>query len=664
MIDTERLEKIIKQFYDDEVKDAKDITYMNHGLIDQYYPDYADKLIDKYEINLQHLERAFNTLTNAQNTQCKIRLYNVQNKIPIHQVHQKHRGQLVSIEGDVTKTTEIFNQITEAAYHCNNCSKIHYKPKNYDEKIKNTYKGQCPRCGHTSVLDLIPEESVFEDMQIITVQEKRDDAKNGYKPTLIQCIFREDMVQTVKPGDKVTINGIVELRNKNQNNLFTEYIDVKNCTREEDDYDEMEVTDEEIRQIIEESKKPEFFDKFYHSIAPSISGNDEVKEAIMLQMFSSNEQTNTRGETNRGDIHLLLVGDPGLGKSQILKYVANVAPRATYTSGKSSTGAGLTASAVRDVNDSWTLEAGAMVLADKGVLCIDEFDKMSENDRSSIHEALEQQTISVAKAGLTTTLDSRCSVLAAANPKFGSFNPYSNKTLSEQINLNDTILSRFDLIFVMKDSLDNDTNVVESIYNSYQTGDDDSVENTTYDRDFMTKYIAYARRLTDPELTREILPKMNDFYRNWRRHNQETNSGTPVTPRQIAALIRLTKASARARLSQKVEEEDLERAIRLEQYCINQFEAQLVDQSTEQVGYKEDLDDEKTYDAMKVQVERLARDYDNIIPANTMLKALSELGLSKEFIRRWLKTMDSMENMVFNVDEQTWSCMGSWWQED
>jgi len=268
----------------------------------------------------------------------------------------------------------------------------------------------------------------------------------------------------------------------------------------------------------------------------------------------------------RGDMHILIVGDPGIGKSQILKYVSKLAPRGIYTSGKGTSGAGLTAAAVRDDLGGWSLEAGALVLGDKGNVCVDELDKMREEDRSAIHEALEQQTISIAKAGIMATLNSRCSVLAAANPKFGRFDRY--KSIAEQIDLPSPILSRFDLIFVIEDkpNAERDHNLAGHILKIHQD------RNIDYeiDPEFMRKYIAYARRNVEPQLSEDAVKTLQKFYVTMRSGAVDDDSPVPITARQLEALVRLSEASARIRLSDTVTKEDAERAIQLQEDCMKQ----------------------------------------------------------------------------------------------
>ena len=655
-MDLKRTELLLRKFYDKEIRNEETPILINHGILDTHYYEIADQLIHNYYTTKDNIKTILNDIT-LRPTNIDVKFYNIQNKELIHNIHSQQQGQLIEITGKIIRTTKPFPQVTVAAYECSDCCNITRELIKPEQKIKETKKFTCARCNHTSTHSFDKMASKFDDVQIITVQENREDAPDGHKPAEIKCILKNEDVDTIKAGDIVTLNGVVELRNSQQKNLFEEYILVEYIQNENEDYGQIELTDDEIKEILKVSLDEDIILKFRDSIAPTIYGCDEIKEAVVLQLFGSDREERYNSYT-RGDIHILLVGDAGLGKSQILKFVSNLAPRGIYTSGKSSSGAGLTAVAMQDANGGWTLEAGAMVLADKGFLCIDELDKMSETDRSSMHEALEQQTISVSKAGLNTTLDSRCSVLAAANPKFGSFDEYNTKfSLTQQINLGDTLQSRFDLIFIMIDNGSNEEDMLDSLF------DDVDVE-VPFDPDFIRKYISYAKQEIHPRFTPEAKVLMKDFFATWRKHHRDTRSGPSVTNRQSGALKRLSKAAARARLSDKVEEVDVQRAVRLAQYCIDSFETQMSEDHVEKVGYIEDINNKDTNDKLLREIKFLAADYENCIPANTIYKRMSEYNISQSFVSSWLRSMDSNELMICDVSSNAWSCVGEWYKKE
>ncbi|MGH9878651.1 MAG: ATP-binding protein, partial [Nitrososphaerales archaeon] len=311
-------------------------------------------------------------------------------------------------------------------------------------------------------------------------------------------------------------------------------------------------------QIKRIASNPDVYDRLISSLAPHIYGHDILKESVLLQIIGSSQRELEDGTKIRGDINVLLVGDPGTAKSELLKYAARVAPRGLYTSGRGSTAAGLTAAVLRDKSGIMMLEAGAVVLGDQGLVCIDEFDKMKPEDRSALHEVMEQQSCSVAKGGIVATLNARTSILAAANPMLGKYDPFRN--ITENVNLPIPLLTRFDLVFAIRDEpqRETDTNVARHILGIHRRG--------TYavapmlDIDTLGKYLAYAKRL-DPIISQEAEDKIFDYYLQMR--NVESEDMITVTPRQLEALVRLATARARLLLKDTVDVSDAERAIYL-----------------------------------------------------------------------------------------------------
>jgi replicative DNA helicase Mcm len=319
------------------------------------------------------------------------------------------------------------------------------------------------------------------------------------------------------------------------------------------------------------AKDPWIANKIIQSICPAITGHEEIKEAIALQLFGSDPLELPDGTRIRGDTHLLLTGDPGTAKSQILKWVGFVAPRGLYTSGMKATGAGLTAAAVRDeLGGGWTLEAGALVIADGGLASIDEFEKMSADDSAAILESMEQQTISIAKAGIVATLNTRTAVLAATNPKAGRFDP--NTPITQQLALDPVLLSRFDLMFIMKDEpkVEDDRAIASHVVQIHS--EPTRVIKPPIDSEFLRKIIIYARKKIHPSFDdKEAHKVITDFYVDWRKAATMQGRPLPITVRQLEALIRLAKAYARLRLSDRVTKEDATRAKNLVRKSLEQF---------------------------------------------------------------------------------------------
>ena len=303
------------------------------------------------------------------------------------------------------------------------------------------------------------------------------------------------------------------------------------------------------------------------SFAPHIRGHEIFKEAILLLIVGSTQRALSDGSKVRGDINVFLVGDPGTAKSEMLKFCSRIAPRGLYTSGRGSTAAGLTAAVVRDTSGIFMLEAGAVVLGDQGLVCIDEFDKMRPEDRSALHEVMEQQSASIAKGGIVATLNARTSILAAANPMFGKYDPFKN--LTENVNLPIPLLTRFDLVFVVRDipHEERDRQIAQHIIS--QHGESGTDTTSLIDIDILTKYLAYAKRI-DPILTKKAETKIVEFYLKMRAiEGEDKEKMITITPRQLEGLIRLSTARAKLLLKNQVEEEDADRAIYLFNEMLN-----------------------------------------------------------------------------------------------
>jgi replicative DNA helicase Mcm len=374
--------------------------------------------------------------------------------------------------------------------------------------------------------------------------------------------------------------------------VFDIFLECNSIEIQEKEFEEVEIDEHAEDEIKKLSHDPMIYRKITHSIAPTIYGSEDVKEAIALQLFGGIVKEMPDGTHLRGDIHVLLIGDPGIAKSQLLRYVVKLSPRAIYTSGQSSTSAGLTATAVKDEfgEGRWTLEAGALVLADMGVAAVDEMDKMQKEDRSALHEAMEQQTISVAKAGITATLKSRCALLGAANPKYGRFDMYGD--IADQINMPPSLLSRFDLIFIMTDQPEQrrDLAIAEHILKAHGIGEliaqhrktpipgitEEYIEQQLtpvkpdIEPSLFRKYVAYAKRSCYPILSAEAKEALVTYYLKL-RGIAEPNKPVPVTARQLEALVRLAEASARIRLSNSIEQTDAERVIHIVDACLRQI---------------------------------------------------------------------------------------------
>jgi len=557
----------------------------------------ADQLITKPEKVMGDVKDALvrlGLIEEKDRQRIHIRFTNFSHKTTIRDIRSNQINTFVSVEGILRKTTEVRPRVTAAVFKCLECGQLTPPyPQKYG-KFQEPFR-LCANCQKKTPLELVPDKSDFVDAQKLRIQESPEGLRGGEQPQTLDVDVTDDLTGDSAPGDRVIINGILRSFQRvnagTKSTLFDIYLECNAIEVAEKEFEEVNISEEDEAEILELSRDPKIYSKIPRSIAPTIYGNDDVKEAVALQLFGGIPKEMPDGSRLRGDIHILLVGDPGIAKSQLLRYIVQLSPRGIYTSGKSSTSAGLTATAVKDDfgDGRWTLEAGALVLADMGMAAVDELDKMDKEDRSSLHEAMEQQTISVAKAGITATLRSRCALLGAANPKMGRFDEYA--PIAEQINMPPSLLSRFDLIFIMADKPDSsrDLAIADHILKVHSVGEliekrkrmpmegvtDDYIQRelkpVTPDIEplLFRKYIAYAKRSCFPTIQPEAREKLRDYYLSL-RNLADTNKPVPVTARQLEALVRLGEASARVRLSPTIEMEDADRVIKIVDTCLRQ----------------------------------------------------------------------------------------------
>ena len=384
------------------------------------------------------------------------------------------------------------------------------------------------------------------------------------------------------------------------------------------------------------------------SLAPSIYGYRDIKESLALLLFGGIAKELPDGLKIRGESNILLIGDPGTAKSQILRYIATLAPRALYTSGKGSSAAGLTVAVLRDQDTGeFTLEAGALVLSDRGVCCIDELDKMRKEDRSSIHEAMEQRTVSVAKAGIVATLNARCSILAAANPKLGRYIP--SRSAAENINLPVTILSRFDLIWIVRDEPEADVDKVKAqhILRLHTAGVTE--KEPPISKEILKKYISYAKLNSTPRLSDEAAKRLEEFYLEMRKAGEASDSPIAITPRQLESLIRLTESHARMALRSEASIEDAEAAIRLLSVSLRQVgidpETGKLDIDVVMVGTSSSTRS-KIETLMDLIAEMELESKGQAVPLDRIIEKAHDFGMTKDFIERNIERM-RQDGMLF-----------------
>ncbi len=520
-------------------------------------------------------------------TPVHMRLFGSDANMPLIQdVGSEYIGRLLTLDSLVVKRSEIIPRVHLAKYRCTFCGTTLELRVEQDEPMDI-----CPQCKRRS-LKQITNESKFINMQRIAVQDPLERLKGSTPTWHLEVILDDDLVNTIIPGDRVDITGILRIRprktphGKEDKILFTPYLDALTLKPKQKEFAELEITQEEEEAIKEMSKDPVIFDKIAKSIAPSIYGHDEIKQALALQLFGGTpDKKLIDGGKIRADMHILLIGDPGSAKTRLLQAVTTLVPKGIYVSGKSTTSAGLTASAERDEfsEGGWTLKAGALVLGSGGQVSIDEFDKIGDEDKSSLLEALESQTISVAKAGIVAKFQAKASVLAAANPKYGRFD--KNAYPADQFDIPPALLSRFDLIFPIPDVLDEeqDTRIAKHILTQHEAAgavvsganDVENIQAPPLDSEVLRKYIAYAKKNVKPRLSPEASKIISDYYIGLRKLGIKQGA-TPITPRQIEGLVRIAEASAKSRLSENIILRDAEIAVSLFEFM---FKTLAVDSS-------------------------------------------------------------------------------------
>jgi replicative DNA helicase Mcm len=587
------------------------VIFIDFEDLSSFSPILAEALIDSPEEIIQKVLEIALIETELAGKSPRIRFNTLPftQKVSIRKIRAKHLNRFICFEGIVRLASEVRPQVVSAKFECPSCGTV-ISVLQLDKKFREPTRCSCGRKGQFRLLT-----KNMVDAQRLVIEEAPESLIGGEQPKRMAIWLKEDLVEPnmeekTTPGSKVRVLGILQevpitLSSGGISTKFDLAVDANNLIPLESTYEDLDVTEEDERQIEELSTDPEIFRKFRESIAPSIWGYEEIKEALVLQMFGGVRKVSNDGTTSRGDVHLFLIGDPGVAKSVTLKFISNIAPKGRYIVGMAASGRGITATVVKDeVLRGWALEAGAMVLAHKGVVCIDEIEKMSAEDRSAMHEALEQQTVTIAKANVQATLNAQTSVLAAGNPKFGRFEP--SQPLAQQIDLPPALINRFDLIFVLRDlpNLRQDDAIASHVLRMHQRKE----KQAEVDRDLLRKYIAYAKRKIEPIITDEAFEEIKNFYIKMRSLQKE-GGGISISARQLQGLVRLSEAHAKMRLSDKVEKQDAQVAIRLTEYYLRQ------------VGYDEETN---TFDIDRFTTRVSSSQRNKIVLLRETIKKLEE----------------------------------------
>lgn len=577
-MESEAVSKFLREvYYNDLIGAARDEKplIIDFNDLDRFNPLLSEQLLEDSERILKFFKEAVQATEIPIDTDYKvnIRFKNIPEtrNIRIRDLRAKHLSRMWSIECTVKAASEVKPQIYEVVFKCPDCA-AKIRVEQDSNLIQKPYICECGRRGDFEQL----EKKMF-DMRWLQVIEPFE-VTSGEQPGQIAIFLKEDlttpkMQRKTDPGARLHIVGLLkELPKRIKGKLSTKmdmYIEANLVETSDIDFEDIEVTKEDEIRIRELAADPDIYEKLKLSIAPGIYGFDEIKEAIAMQLFGGVVHRLADGTRIRGNIHILLTGDPGVGKSAILKLVSSVVPRSRYVSGSGVSGAGLTATVVKnEAIGGWVLEAGALILCNRGLIAIDEFDKIGRDDQVAMHEATSVETVSIAKASIVATLPAQTAVLAGANPKLGRFDPYL--PIVDQISIPETLLSRFDLKFALRDIPDRaeDERIASHIIGSRTTPE--SAE-PLIDRMLLRKYISYAKRIQSLELLPEAANMLKDFYVDMRNRQSGGEKSVAITLRQYEALIRLAEASAKIRMDTAVRVADAERSIRLMKFSLVQL---------------------------------------------------------------------------------------------
>jgi replicative DNA helicase Mcm len=575
----ERFSEFLNEFYIDDLitalTESRKSIEVDFSLLDRFDVDVADHIFDEPDDVIKAVEEAVKQIDiGLPDAKLRVRFFNMpkSKEMRIRNVRAEHIDRLLVVDGVVKRASDIRPEISEGIFECPDCGARITVIQN-EKALKAPTRCEC---GNKRGFNLIGQG--MYDARWITIEEPFE-ITSGEQPSEMAVFLKEDltsprMQNRTDPGNRIKVVGILRQmprRSRGSPSRQLEiFIDANFAESIEVGWEELDITAEDEQKIIELSKNPLIYEKLVNSLAPAIFGLNEIKEAIILQMFAGEQHILEDKTKIRGNIHILLVGDPSTAKSQIMKLASSIMPRGKYASGTGVTGAGLTATVIRDEQfmGGWVLEAGALVMANRSICAIDEFSHVMPGDMSKLQEAMSLETISIAKASIVATLPAQTAILAGANPKFGRFDPYI--PIKEQLDINEVLLSRFDLRFALRDvpNPEIDGRIADHILKMRHFESERA--KPEIEPELLRKYISYARANAKPMLTKGAGEALKVFYLQMRAKSGQ-DSPVSITLRQYDSLIRLAEASAKVRLNDTVENEDAQRAIRLMSFSLRQF---------------------------------------------------------------------------------------------
>lgn len=560
--------KYVINTYSEQLKLVKDETKptklnIDYPSLNEYYQNKFDMdfLQPNFEVVLRYVENRINRGRTDKN-HIYVKLVEVPPNALLHDLDATYNGQLVSAKAMIKNITKIYPKLKSAAWECRGCARLQYIDIEGNQVVEPSL---CPDCGSRS-FRLLSESSTYHNVRYAKLEEPLE-LRNGGNSREFKANMQDYLASpqhNLKPGDTCDILGTFSVEKINPNKTDFEFVlDLHNIAPVNDAFEDYRITESDKEKIRELSKTPGIYQKLVNTLIPEIYGYDVVKEGLLLQLFEGNRPVNDTFNVDTSDrwtIHVLLIGDPGIGKSQIISALQKRAPKILSIAGTSSSQAGLTVTAVKDeLTGSWTLDAGAVVLADTGVLCLDEYDKLSKSTQKSLNEPMEQMKVSSAKAGLLQVMNARTSILACANPKYSRFDRF--KSVKEQIDIPESNLSRFDLVFAIEDTIeeDRDTKLARNLLNKEKFMQEVEV----VELELFKKYITYAKMECFPVISDDAIEFIVDFYVRTRQAAKLEDSAKPITTRDLKAIERLTIARAKTELRDVATIHDAEEAIRI-----------------------------------------------------------------------------------------------------